>query len=237
MFYYYGRKKRLAPKYPQPAHDTIVEPFAGSAAYALHGDNWQRDVLLIEKNPRVAELWEWLIGASRQDILDIPEVVPGERVHDLLRILHAATKRAFTYRNGYKVTEMLARNWNRNRITIADTIDRVKHWQIACGDYSDAPNIEATWFVDPPYAPNGRVSDYDGDNPGGGYGVPLPNFDALGAWCKDRKGQVIVCEQLGATWLPFVPLSDHRTSVGRMAAEAVFLSGSQPETLFGSEET
>ena len=40
MFYYLGRKKRVAGKYPDPAFPTIVEPFAGSAAYSLHGDRW-----------------------------------------------------------------------------------------------------------------------------------------------------------------------------------------------------
>ncbi len=30
MFYYYGRKKRLAKLYPNPEHPHIIEPFAGS---------------------------------------------------------------------------------------------------------------------------------------------------------------------------------------------------------------
>ena len=34
MFYFYGGKRRLARYYPQPQHRVIVEPFAGSAAYA-----------------------------------------------------------------------------------------------------------------------------------------------------------------------------------------------------------
>ena len=36
MFYYYGRKKQIAKYYPEPKYDTIVEPFAGSAAYSLY---------------------------------------------------------------------------------------------------------------------------------------------------------------------------------------------------------
>jgi len=33
LFYYLGRKKRLAGLYPELLFDLIVEPFAGSAAY------------------------------------------------------------------------------------------------------------------------------------------------------------------------------------------------------------
>ena len=41
MFYYYGRKKQIIRHYPSPNYDTIIEPFAGSAAYSLYKDNWQ----------------------------------------------------------------------------------------------------------------------------------------------------------------------------------------------------
>ena len=66
MFYFYGRKKRLAKEYPQPLTTTIVEPFAGSAAYSLHGQNWENRVILIEKDAEVAALWRWLRGAKAQ---------------------------------------------------------------------------------------------------------------------------------------------------------------------------
>ena len=32
---FYGAKYNLAPKYPSPVGDSIVEPFAGSAQYSL----------------------------------------------------------------------------------------------------------------------------------------------------------------------------------------------------------
>jgi hypothetical protein len=38
MFTYLGGKWRLAPKYPPPIHDTIIEPFCGSAGYSLRSD-------------------------------------------------------------------------------------------------------------------------------------------------------------------------------------------------------
>ena len=35
----YGRKKQIVKCYPDPNFDSIIEPFAGSAAYSLHEDN------------------------------------------------------------------------------------------------------------------------------------------------------------------------------------------------------
>ena len=58
MFYYYGRKKQIAKHYPTPAYGTIIEPFAGAASYALHEGNWKSDVILIEKDERVAGIWK-----------------------------------------------------------------------------------------------------------------------------------------------------------------------------------
>ena len=46
--FYYGRKKKLVNRYPSPEYGTIIEPFAGSAAYAM---KWGRNkmVILVEK--------------------------------------------------------------------------------------------------------------------------------------------------------------------------------------------
>jgi site-specific DNA-adenine methylase len=35
MFSYYGSKSKIVKYYPCPAHDKIIEPFAGSARYSL----------------------------------------------------------------------------------------------------------------------------------------------------------------------------------------------------------
>ena len=52
VFYYYGRKKQIVSYYPSPNFDTIIEPFAGSAAYSLNGYNWKKNVILVEKDER-----------------------------------------------------------------------------------------------------------------------------------------------------------------------------------------
>jgi site-specific DNA-adenine methylase len=46
FFTYTGGKYRLAPRYPEPRHNLIIEPFAGSAGYSLRHP--EREVLLID---------------------------------------------------------------------------------------------------------------------------------------------------------------------------------------------
>src|SRR5690606_36487887 len=56
FFGYYGGKWRDTPKhYTAPKHDLIVEPFAGSAGYALRYYN--RDVVLVERDPILVTVW------------------------------------------------------------------------------------------------------------------------------------------------------------------------------------
>jgi site-specific DNA-adenine methylase len=76
FFSYYGSKWSLGRHYPAPSHGTIVEPFAGSAGYALfHSD---RRVLLVDSDPVVAGLWQYLIRASAAEIRSLPAVIACE---------------------------------------------------------------------------------------------------------------------------------------------------------------
>ena len=80
MFYYYGRKKQMAKHYPSPNYDTIIEPFAGSAAYSLFGDNWQKNVILIEKDKQVNSnntffLFYWHLDLQIKAVI-FPVIVP-----------------------------------------------------------------------------------------------------------------------------------------------------------------
>jgi len=226
VFYYYGRKKKMARLYPEPQHPLIVEPFAGSAAYSLHGDRWTRKVVLVERDPEIAALWRWLIqDATPDDILSLPNPEVGAKTDNLLLILHMASKRWHTYRQ-CAVTPFLKSAWSASRAYMAANIHRVKHWEIIEGDYTDAPDEEATWFIDPPY---------QGD-PGTGYrfGSDLLDYDALGAWCRQRKGAVIVCEGAGATWLPFRPLTLQKGAAGKENHEVIWTDGfTDALSLFG----
>jgi len=214
MFYYYGRKKKMVRMYPPPQHKTIIEPFAGAASYACAW-GMNREVILVEKHPKVAELWDWLIHkATPEGVMAMPDLQVGDRTSDFLHILHAATKRAFDYRT-IKVTPILATNWNCNKRQIAKMLPLIRHWRIICGDYTEAPDVEATWYIDPPYP---------GDA-GMGYecGSDEINYDALAAWTRQRKGQVIACGAATDTWLPFAPLTTQKTINGKRNHEGVFV--------------
>lgn len=203
---YYGGKWRAAPLYPQPRHGTIVEPFAGSAGYALRYPDLR--IVLVEKYAPVAAIWRFLIGASVQDVLSIPCVEHVDELPDDVRdgarflvqfsLAAAQTRPARQLSTGFRnhVKPSWIRGWNeQQRARVAAQVSRIRHWELVEGDYRDAPAIEATWFVDPPY--NNRA--------GSKYpcGPSSIDYEHLAAWCRARRGQVIVCENDGADWLPF----------------------------------
>lgn len=229
MFYYYGRKKKIAKYYPSPVCDVIIEPFAGSAAYSLYGDNWRKEVILIEKDERVSEIWKWLIhDATPESILSLPVLEVGEKSSEFLHIIHAVTKMAFKFKT-IKVTPVLARNWEISRRVMAASLHKVKHWKIQCSDYKEAPNVEATWFIDPPYK----------SSPGMGYHHSSEDLDyeELVAWTNSRKGQIICCEGEFGDYLPFVNLIDMAGVAGKYNTEKIFYRSNnrpvQQELLFG----
>jgi hypothetical protein len=98
--------------------------------------------------------------------------------------------------------------------------DRV---EIIPGDYTNAPDIEATWFIDPPSQVNCRGRSTQGMGYAPGCDSSSLDYEALAKWCRKRRGQKIVCAQRGASWLPFEHLHFARDSIGNMAAEVVWL--------------
>jgi site-specific DNA-adenine methylase len=214
MFYYYGRKKQIAKHYPAPNYGTIVEPFAGSAAYSLYEENWKKNVILIEKDERVAAIWEWLIkDAKPKDIKALPHLEIGDKSSEFLHILHAATKMAFHYKT-IKVTPILARNWEISKRYMAENLFKVKHWKMICGDYTLAPDVEATWFIEPPYKKDsGKGYRYSSD---------LIDYNYLANWAKERKGEVIFCEGIHGNYLPFKPLLNLKGVAGKTSKEVVY---------------
>lgn len=83
MFYYLGRKKRIAGLYPEPIEPFIVEPFAGSAAYSLQGNRWERDVIINDINPITCGVWRYLQQATVYDIESLPNFQQGDKLSDV----------------------------------------------------------------------------------------------------------------------------------------------------------
>lgn len=231
FFAYYGGKWRAAPHYPAPKHARIVEPFAGAAGYATRYHD--REIVLVERDPIIAEMWRYLIGATPAKIRALPLVDPhtndGLDVFDLepgARFLIG-----FWLNKGAAAPCNRPSKWMRDgvrpnsfwgeaiRERIARQVALISHWTIIEGNYSDAPEGSATWFIDPPYKRAGvhyRES------------AKFLDFDRLGEWCVSRVGQTIVCENEGADWLPFHPFmtikGNEGGNGGKRSAEAIWLS-------------
>jgi site-specific DNA-adenine methylase len=221
MFYYYGRKKQIAKYYPAPDYDTIIEPFAGAAAYSLYKNNWEKRVILVEKDKKVFDIWNWLIhSATVDEIKKMPELKIGEKSSKFLHIVHAATKMAFHFKT-IKVTPVLARNWEISKRVLTENLYKIKHWEIIWGDFEDSPDIEATWFIDPPYRGESGM--------GYRFSSKMINYNQLAEWTKKRKGEIIFCEGEQADYLPFRPLVELKGVAGKISKEVIYYRSDSPQ--------
>lgn len=225
FFGYYGGKWRDALKYyPAPEFRTIVEPFAGSAGYALRHPSL--NVVLCEIDPILTAVWRYLIRVKPKEILSIPNVDPDGSVDDLNVCQEAKWLVGLWLNRGVASPRKKPSKWMRDgvrpgsfwgsrvRETIASQVESIRHWQVHNRSYADCPvNRRATWFVDPPYEVTGRYYRF---------GSNLLDYTELADWCKSRKGQVIVCENAGATWLPFKPLADVKTTRSSYRSREVY---------------
>jgi hypothetical protein len=226
---YYGAKWRIAPRYPKPRHKTIIEPFAGAAGYSLRWPD--HDVILVEKYHVIAEIWRWLIAATPDEVMavpcvdavaDLPAWVPDGARWLVGFNLAVARQQPAERVSGNIIARRLSpgrvvEGWTpQRREMTAKQVLQIKHWRIIEGDYSAAPDIEATHFVDAPY--RGEA--------GRRYTCSSNHLDypALARWCRARRGQTMVCEAAGADWLPFAPFCSVRGMSGAPSAEAVWLS-------------
>lgn len=202
--------------YPTPVHDKIIEPFAGSARYALR--YWQKEVLLVDKYEVVVKVWKYLQKCSPADILGLPRLQTGMELDKLglseeecLFLGLLAGIASIQPRN--KVSRFCGeQNGNKNKLkNIAANLHKIRHWEIIHGSYEDIPNQNATWFIDPPYEFGGHA-----------YVESEIDFKSLGEWCRSRFGQTIVCENTKASWLDFKPMAQMRGANGIYTTEAVW---------------
>lgn len=212
MWSYYGSKSIIINSYPPPKYGQIIEPFAGSARYALK--YWDRDVILIDKYHVITDIWKWLQKCSKKDILSLPSNLKvGDHLDKFtFDCIEARWLVGFIINKGtimpkHTVTARAAKqnNINYSIAKIANNIHKIKHWSIINGDYNDIDNHESTWFIDPPYQFGGHCYKESNKN---------IDFIKLGEWCKTRQGQVIVCEAGKADWMPFLNMINQYTTSG-----------------------
>jgi site-specific DNA-adenine methylase len=198
MFSYYGSKSKIVDHYPSPKHDTIVEPFAGSARYALK--YWEKDVVLIEKFDKVFKIWKYLQSASTDDILKLPVLEVGQTLNDFQLLCDEER-----WLIGYHLRRGCARpslssgdrcSWDKDKVRIANDLHKIKHWDIKFGDFFEQDIIpNATYFIDPPYTVQKHK-----------YNHHKIDYDRLKGVIDTIDSQVIVCGNSDDKWLEFVPL-------------------------------
>lgn len=224
MFPFYGSKWNIARYYPRPDRATVVEPFAGGAGYSsFHG---VRKAVLIDKDPIIAGLWTYLTRVGVAEIMALPEMpeagdsvdnytLPQEAKWLIGFWLNRGSATPKKTRTAYSArTDRAQLNWGaRAKERIASQLHLVEEWTVREGDYEDAPDIDATWFIDPPYGDKGKY-----------YRVPFADFTGLGRWCRGRRGSVIACEAKGADWLPFRNFGTFKSTRGT-ADEVAYIAG------------
>jgi site-specific DNA-adenine methylase len=219
---YYGAKWKLAELYGPPRFDHVIEPFAGSAGYSSF---WEpKKVTLIDCDPIICGVWRFLRKVSAKELMRLPS-----NISDVAELSPRVCQEAkwligFWFNHGLAEPAPRRSNWARNpiqaaffwsetiKVRLASQVDRIRHWKIIEGSWDDAPDVKAHWHVDPPYA----------GASGNSYRFHSIQYGSLAKWCKSRRGFVQVCENDGATWLPFEPFAviDSHRAAGH-SAEAV----------------
>ncbi len=209
MWSYYGSKCKIVNLYPHPEYDTIVEPFAGAAWYSV--THRERKVFLNEKYGVIYGIWKWLVNTANAELIESnSDFCVGQDIRSLNLTKEHADLVGFCINRGSAAPRNVVQRWScqvKSRPDWASTtayqlkriahlLDEIRHWKIHFGDYRNLLNIEATWFIDPPYQ-------FGGEH----YCVNEIDYSELAAWCRGRRGQVIVCENNLADWLPFKKLT------------------------------
>lgn len=216
LFKWFGSKWTAAKHYPAPIHDTIVEPFAGSAGYSLR--HHHKNVVLAESDAHLYTLWKWLVEeATETAIREMPINVPeGTDIREL-GMSHGQTLLMKTWQRTNNVGTCFtvsswgnkSGQWTENtRSRVASEFHHVKHWKIQPRAMVTMLELTdpCTWFVDPPYKFNYQ------------YRSSPIDYATLATQVEGLSGQVIVCEAVCSKtgkvpdWLPFTSFRDTVTS-------------------------
>jgi hypothetical protein len=162
---------------------------------------------LIERNPVVCGVWKYLQRASLREVMRLAsniehvDELPPRTCEEAKWLVgfwfnHGLVKPAISRSNWALTPRLAAFYWSETiKRRIASQVGRIRHWEIIEGTYENAPDVKAHWHIDPPY-----------DNAAGSH-YPENDIDrkSLAQWCLSRCGWHQVCENDGATWLPFKP--------------------------------
>lgn len=157
MFSYYGSKSKLVHLYPRPLYPRIIEPFCGSARYALK--YWKHDVWINDVSPTIYGIWKWIQQASKDDIRKLPELKKGESLKDIKWLSQPERDLlGFCTSLGCSSPTYVSTGWasqvkfigimKRKALTY---VGRIRHWSITNLSYEEITAEQATWFIDPPY--------------------------------------------------------------------------------------
>ena len=179
-----------------------MESFAGSGRFALR--YYEKDCWLNDSYKTITDIWDWIINATEEQIKSIPELKKGESVDNFNVDPALKLLMGFIVNSGVQYPRKTCSKWAeekgefiRHKERLLNYCGKLKHWKVTNLDYRELPNIECTYFVDPPYI--GAKEKYKKNS---------INYEELAEWCKSRKGQVICCENGAANWLPFRPLKE-----------------------------
>jgi hypothetical protein len=233
FFSFFGSKWRVAPHYPKPVYPTIVEPFAGAAGYSLRYP--EHETHLYDADPIICAVWRFLIGVSPEEIRSLPlqfdnvdEIDAPQEARWLIGFwLNKGTvqpsKSPSKWMRDYQARQPGCTYWSAAVAErIASQVPKIRHWTITQDSYMEIPEQgPATWFIDPPYEVAGKA-----------YKFHDIDYANLGAWCRSRSGQVIVCENEGARWLPFQPFRTIKglegKRGGKRSEEVIWTNGERP---------
>jgi hypothetical protein len=137
LFKWFGSKWQAARHYPPPLRAGIVEPFAGSAGYALNYAD--REVVLWEADPNLSELWRWLISDATPAL--VREIPIGLPVGLDIRTLGLSDGQGLLLKHWQRTNNAgdcwtvspwgnMPGQWTENtRARVAEQVCAVKHWR------------------------------------------------------------------------------------------------------------
>jgi len=204
--------------------DTIIEPFAGAAGYSTRF--WRKNVVLVDLANDIYQIWDWLIHVSEEEFMRLPtdfSHLDDLTIPDIWRLYLSYNVASGQCKPQFRATKFSKDNLRgspetsstlskETRSRRANQLQHIRHWQVYHASYDQIDFGRATWFVDPPY----------NNEAGSRYTCNEVDFSHLSNWCKAREGQVIVCENDGADWLPFVPLASIGGGHRHTASKEVF---------------